>query len=1819
MKRFLRFALLIAAVSAVIGCNSTSKVSVPDTAFASYVKAFSGGVVAEGRPIQIILQGEVNPTEEELFSFSPAIKGHQNFPGGGIVEFVPDEGSIEAGKKYDCTFKLGKVVPVGDSKLEKFSFSFSTAVKMASLNIEEVKISAKTPEIATITGTVKLSSGLEAAVEVETPGAVENSFAIAKNAEGGIYTFKASYNRNNEDKTVTINLKKAEGYKIANASETAVIPGKAEFKLIGSQFADEAIPYVKLCFSQPVAKVAEGLISIEDCYRYYTMQEDNIVKVFFENSYSNVLNVNVDAAVSAANGTRLGQSQRLSFTKTGLKPAVEIVADGNIVPDADNVLLPFKAVNLKAVDVKVIKIFENNVLGFLQENSLAGSSELRRSGRLIYSNTVRLDTDPEVDLHKWQNFSIDLSGLFKQEQGAIYRIRLTFRKEYSVYGKENNEETALASFPKSMEEEVEVWDIPYSYYYDSIDWDEYNWEDVDNPDKPTYYMQESRFPAINLMTSNIGLIVKEASGDRIWVAATDLASSDPMSGVEITAYNYQLQKVASGKTNGSGLVELKVEGGKPFAVTGHKGNSTSYLRVKSGEQNSLSRFDVGGSFVENGLKGFVYGERGVWRPGDTLHLTVLIQDKGENLPQGHPVIMELYSPEGQFYAKQINANGIDGFYRFDQPTSDSDPTGIWNAYFKAGGSSFHKSVRIETIKPNRLKINANFAETVLQSGARATLSISSNWLTGPAASGLKAKAVMTLGSAGTHFKGFEGYTFNDPLKAFSSEEVQLLDTRLDQSGKAAAAITMPQAYNAPGMLSAYILYTVEENGGDESLTSAVMPFSPYSAYVGIKEPSTKDYYLETDKDQVFQVAVVDKDGDRVKGHNLEYKIYKLKWSWWWEDRASELDSYVNSPSANVIASGRMLSGKNDNTITLRVNYPEWGRYLVYVKDLDSGHASGKTVFVDWPSTMGRSSKSDPDALTMLSFSTDKKEYKVGEQATVYIPSNGGKAHALVSLENASGVISSEWVTISGKEDKAYKFKITDQMAPNFYIHITLVQPNGNVSNDLPIRLYGVVPISVVNPASHLEPVISMADSIHPEEEFGIDISEKNGKTMTYTLAIVDEGLLDLTAFKTPDPWSFMYSREALGVNTWDIYDYVMGAVGGTFRKMLSVGGDQQINVGAKKDNRFNPVVKVLGPFTLKKGKNHHNVKLPMYVGSVKVMVVAAHEGAYGNAEKAVTVKSPLMAVTSLPRVLGPGESVQAAVNVFALEEGVGNVNVTVKAEGAAKVDGPATKSVSFTGTGDKLLTFAIVGTGEGTANISVTAVASAHKASETIALPVRNPNRPVTKVKYYTVAPNQSINHVLALGDRISGSIFLSGIPSIDYDGVFHFVKSYPYSCSEQLSSRGLTLIHSFEYLSDDKKEDARKLIDEIITQLFARQLPDGSFVYWSGSTMTDLWVTSMAGMFMNEAASIGFEVSSDVLKAWKKYQENAVRNYRHKEGGNRLLDLDQAFRLFTLAISGNEDTGAMNRLKDAANCSVQSKWMLAAAYAACGKKQTAESIIASIEQGFAEGAPGDITFSSNYRDKAVAMIALALAGQTGKAIELAKDISSLFGPGYTSTQECAFAAIGMDVLYASVKPGALKAYISAESGQTDINDESGKFNYVIKPGDNGITIGNQSAGPVYVAISETIIAKAGEKVTPKANGLKLEVSYTTRDGKAVDPTTLKQGTDFEATIKVTNVSALRDYTNVALNAPVASGWEIRNDRLYAAPVAAQNGYDYLDIRDDAAQWFFSLDRGTSKTFKLKLRAAYEGDYILPAITCEMMYDALVSACTASGKAVVTK
>ena len=1793
--RKLRFGGLVIALAFLAAACAPKGVESLDPAFANYVKAYTGGVVSDGTAIRVELATPV-PMDRQtggLFSFKPALKGSERWLSPTVVEFVPE--GWKSGTMYAGSFQLDKVLPVKESQCKVFPFRIQAAPRTAALSVDGITIR----EGARVQGTITLSVP---APEEDITVTVNPSAAVTLSGEGTRWHFEtAAIERGNSDIPVTISLKVKDFDK--EVSRKTYIPAQGGFKVIDTRVVRGDNPCVEIRFSEPLAPTAsrEGLIELSGAVRQTIDIQDNCARVYFEAKPQEDLSLTVHPGVQSADGQALAEGFRMDLPSTDPAPAVAIPIDGSILPDDSKLVLPFRAVNLSAVDLRVIKIYEDNVLLFLQENSLQGESQLRRVGRVVYSRQIPLTGDGTRDPHAWNDYSVDLSGLFRQEPGAIYRITLSFRKEYSLYGGKKAPSLVPVQSGKPTPEEEAEWDVQRSWWWDNyMDWEQYAWEDRNNPETPSYYMDSDRFPSVNLLASNLGLLAQYADGNRIWVAATDLSDARPEAGVDLEVYDYQLQRIGKGRTDGKGLAEVGLDR-KPFILLARKGKTTGYLRLADGYEKSLSRFDVGGQTVSRGLKGFIYGERGVWRPGDTLHVTMILSDKAGRLPEGHPATLELYTPEGQFYTRMVST-GQDGFYTFPIATSSEDPTGWWNAYVKVGGSAFHKSLHVETVKPNRLKVNLDLPGDILVGGSRNTARVSSSWLTGVPASGLKASATMTLSKGPATFKGFDGYTFRNPASEFERSEFSLFQTTLDGDGNAETAFNLPAAQDAPGLLQAFIVTSVLESGGDESFTTQTVPFSPFPAYVGVKFPTDGD--LETDKDNTVSVAVVDAAGKRLAGRELEYRVFKTEWSWWWDNDPSEVAGYVNGRQAKPVASGTLTSGTQDVTFNLRAAEADWGRYLVVVRDVEGGHMAGKAVVIDAPAYKGRSGREDPSALSMLTFAADKDSYRAGEKAKVYIPA-ARDGQALVCLDNAAGVLSREWVSTDAAKDTPYTFTVTPEMAPNFYVHITLVQPYANTEGGLPLRLYGVKRLLVENPASHLEPVVKVADTVAPEETFTVQVSEKSGKPMTYTLAVVDEGLLDLTAFNTPSPWEAMYRTEALGVRTWDLYDEVIGAYAGRFSPMLSIGGDQENIRAARKDNRFNPVVKFLGPFTLNKGTGKHDIKLPMYVGSLRVMVVAGHDGAYGNADKTVTVKSPLMILASLPRQIAAGEKVTLPVNVFALDDQVKDVKVTVKAEGALQADGAATASTHFDKAGDNVVRFALSTAGEGAAKVTVTAEGGSRKTSETIDIQVVNPNPETVTVRQEKLAAGASTSFDAGEGATLE----LAGFPAVDAAGLYRTMKNYPYSCTEQISARGLTLLHLLPQLSEADSEEARGLIPGLIRQLYARQRNDGGFSYWTGGNTSDTWASSMAGQFLTEASAAGFEVQQDVLGNWNRFQNNLSQAYR-LAGDAVFSQLDECYRLYTLAVAGTPAQAAMNRLKESGKLESRAEWMLAAAYAVSGKVKTAQEIVEKGAPTTGDYDARDFTFGSSLRDKAVLLQVLALTDNLSQALPTALEVAGEINQGWYSTQEAAFAAVAMDRLFAKVGSQAIKAKVNEQ----DVVSAKSVYS---QPVNGRTTVKNAGDGVLYMTFTSVSCVPVGVTVPAEAHGLQIAVTYQDASGKELKATSIPQGTEFTAVVKVTNPTQT-DYRSLALSERIPSGWEILNDRLRMGDAGA-GVTDHRDIRDDRCDWFFDLGCGASKTFNLKLRAAYEGSYTLPAITCSAMYNPHVAANTESRTTSVTR
>jgi len=1809
--------------------------------FRDYISYTTSGLVSIAEPIQIKLAQEVETWEagqeltDNTVTISPHVSGKLMVINKQTLLFKPDE-TLDPATEYTVTLKLDKIYKNLPKDLENYTFQFKTItpnftivtnnLQSYSKEWQYVEAVLRTSDVISLNQAKQL---VEASQNGKKLAVVFNEY----NEKAKRFDFKIdSIHREVEDSEILVKWQ-GKAINADNVGEnTVLIPGINNFTITKVEVIQSPEQYVTLNFSDPLKKQQnfDGLVTIEKVKNPKFIVDGNILKVYPESKLVGDIQVDVFQGISNSDGFKLKKPFSEKITFEILKPQVRLISNGSILPNSKELKFNFEAVNLKAVDVRVIKIFQDNILQFLQDNSLNSNNDhaVKQVGRRIVKQTIELQTEAE-NTGKWRAYSIDLSKYFKADPGVIYRVELSFNKDYSLYDCTANTTSSSEDVYDDYYYEEDFYgddstddtyseddDLREEAYWDNITYSyknyAYNWSERDNPCHNAYY-NANRVVSQNLLASNLGVIAKRGENNSYYFAVTDILTTHPESNASITLYNYQQQEIATLFTDNDGLVTFDIDKHAVFAIV-KKGSNSTYVKLTDGNTLSLSKFDVSGNKMQRGLKGYLYGERGVWRPGDTLFLTFMLNDKANKIPLDHPVKLEITDPNGKLTYKNITTEQLNNFYKFTVPTNPEDKTGNYNAKVSVGGATFHKTLKIETVKPNRLKIKIDFENEILTNNEPLKGTLDVKWLHGASGKNLKAEIKAKINSSDAGFKNYKNYIFSDPTREFNTEEINVFEGSVNSEGIAKIDNKLKVGKNAPGMLNVQFLVRAFENGGDFSMDAFTMPYAPYESFVGLRAPEGNDYgSLFTNENQTFDVVVVDKDGNPVQRKNLEVKIYKIEWRWWWNSSYDNLSSYVSSNYHRPYFDTKVnTNAQGKGSFSLNIPDEERGRYLIRVIDPESGHATGQTAYF-YKNWWQNAPSTDKEAAKMLVFSADKETYNVGETASITFHS-GNEGRALVSVENGTEVLETKWVKTEQGET-IVNILITPEMAPNVFVNISLLQPHAITANDLPIRLFGVIPIMVEDPNTILEPQLKMPDVLRPEQEFKVTVSEKNNKTMTYTIAMVEEGLLDLTRFKTPNAWDEFYAREALGVKTWDVFDDVIGAYSGSIDQVFAIGGDANAVAGKnKKANRFKPVVTYLGPFKLNAGENQsHTLKLPNYIGAVRTMVVAgnAENEAYGSTDKSVEVKKPLMVLASLPRKLSPGEKVTLPVTVFAMENKVKNVEISLKLSKGISVVGEKTKSLSFAKPDEQMSYFQLdVSQAKGFNTIEVIATGNGEKSSYKVEIDVVNPNPISTKSLDKAVTANAEASLTFSTFGEVgtnSATVEFSTLPPMDFTRRLQFLIRYPHGCLEQTTSGLFPQLYLGDIfdLSADKKQEIQKHIESGIKRLAQFQLPHGGMSYWLGENTTNDWSTSYTGHFMLEAEKKGYVLPLTFKSNWLAYQKQAARDWRPSYRTYN-SDLAQAYRLYTLALAESPDLAAMNRLREFREISNEAKWRLAAAYALAGQNEASTAISKTANINFQSPEYNYYTYGSVDRNRAMALETMVLT-KNPKQRELAEYLAkNLSGNRWMSTQTTAYSLLAMAKMVEANggKELNLEYTINGKSEKINSKNAIAQRDLPINEGSNQLIFSNKNANLVYVRVLNSGKLPLGQELVEQ-RGLSASVIYKDLNGNKINISTLKQGQDFVATINISNLKG-ENINNVALTQLFPSGWEIVNTRFTAFGEATTSQARYTDIRDNEVNFYFDLsEKGKqgSKTFHLMLNASFLGTYYLPGIQAEAMYD----------------
>ncbi|MEM9829724.1 MAG: MG2 domain-containing protein [Bacteroidota bacterium] len=1806
-----------------------------DPAFQAYISSYSSGALSVESPIRVRLTAPAADSaqvgqliRQRLFRFEPEVKGEAYWADQNTVEFLPTE-PLKSGQRYQVNFDLEEVREVPNG-YESFAFSFQTIQQNYSVELVGLTAQGESELVNQELHGILLTADAASATAVEqmlTAQQANRSLSVRWEhaPDNRSHSFIVDNVIRQEAQSVVIVQSSGESLSLNKSPSFSVnVPSRSSFELLNYRVVETPEQYLELRFSDPLrpSQSLEGLVQLNtrEPEEGRFIIDKNVVKVYPANRLTGAASVIVNEGIRNTEDKKFPSTIELDVEFEAVKPAVRLLKAGVILPTTQGTVLPFEAVNLQAVDVTVVRIFEENVPQFFQVNQYDGQQELRRVGQPVAQQEVPLNALGVTDLGKWNRFTLDLQKLTTAEPGAMYQIIIGFRQHQVAYdcgGNVNeldNKSSALTddwNNPNRM-----FWESYGDYYYA----DNYNWEERENPCSPSYYGGR-RSVRKNLLVSDLGLIAKKEAGNAYRIAVTDLQTTEPKSGITIKLLDLQQQLIAEGTTDGDGWWKVEVEK-NPFLAVAEENGQKSYLRLDDGTALSLSNFDVDGQAVAEGIKGFLYGDRGVWRPGDSLHINFILEDRTERLPRNHPVIFELTNPRGQVTRRIVRTDGVEGIYNFSTATASDDPTGNWRAVVTVGGATFTKTVRIETIKPNRLRANLDFGIPRLTSRDRqATADLSVAWLSGATARNLRAQYELLLTPRTTTFSQYPGYQFDDPAIEFDRERREVFDGQLDSEGNASFRINLSSEKSLPGILNATFIGKVFEESGNFSTDQQTLPYYPYESYVGINVPEGQGWggSLNSNESHSVEIAVVTESGRATSRNDLEVSLYKLEWRWWWDQSDRSLAQYVNNTYRKPVQSDVIDASDGTATWQLTVADDTWGRYLLRVCDPVSGHCSGEILYLDSPYTQDDESR--PSGATMLAFSSDKDTYQVEEEVQLYLPAQVG-SRFLISLENGSQIIENHWLEIDegdieSDSNAVFTFEVTEAMVPNVYANVTMLQPHQQTVNDLPTRTYGVINLAVENPETYLQPIIDVPAKLAPESEVTLKISEANEREMAYSVAVVDEGLLDITNFATPNPHPYFYAQEALGVKTWDLYDQVIGAYGGELERLLAVGGDEElVEVGDRKANRFSPVVEFMGPFYLDDDDvNEHTFTLPNYVGSVRVMVVAAHEGAYGSADTTARVSQPLMVLGTLPRVLSPGEQVRLPVTVFAMDNSVKDVRINVNTNTLIEHQSINSKEMFFSVPGDRVTDFSLkaserVGVGE----VQMNAAAGPNRANHTVELDIRNPNPPITQAIPQIIPPGESWNtdyEAIGLAGTNQAVLEVSSIPPLNLGQRLSYLMQYPHGCIEQTVSAAFPQLYlaRIEELSEEEQLRIESNVKQAIRRLSVFSTNEGAFAYWPGSQDADEWSTSYAGHFLLEAQQQGYSIPAGLLRAWQNYQSRRANQWGAGSGYAR-EDLIQTYRLYTLALAGTPALGAMNRVREKSGLSLAAKWRLAAAFALIEQPEVANQMTNRIEASVADYQESYVTYGSAYRDEAMILETLTILGKTTKALRLYQRISAALSDKsvWMSTQTTAFCLIAASQYTQSVRTDKNIQFTYQSTGRpvTEVRSEMSlvQRSLDIQSGQRYFaTVANQGQGDLYVRIILQGTPPM-EDAPVVENGVQLQINYKGTNGELIEPDNILQGTDFLAEVTVYNPGTRGDLQQLALTHIVPSGWEITNTRLQGTSGFYQQGvYDYQDIRDDRVLTYFDLPAGQRKTFTVVLNATYAGRFYQPGIYCEAMYD----------------
>ena len=1498
----------------------------------------------------------------------------------------------------------------------------------------------------------------------------------------------------------------------------------------------------------------------------------------------------VDESKSSVNNIETVQQQEKSVESVSEKTPVKKAANKDIEPKIifsnDGIILPakdkkiaFRSINVKKVNLKIKKVYENNTTQFLQEFVFKGNGNIfdynvedtfDKVGDIVFEKDYNLDYEKNI----WKQNEIEL-GDFVDTKG-LFILELSFDEK----------------------------GIDYEFPAGTDSWKKYS-----------FFRNNGRAGKAVLL-SHMGITAQKETEQTV-VCVMDILKNTPVKNAEVKLISVNNQVLQEGKTDSRGEIVFK-NYDKMMYVLAEKEGERSILKFRD-SQLSYDGFAVEGVFASKGIQAFIYTDRGIYRPGDEVHISFIARNNEISLPENHPVTINIYSPTGKkFIENAVITESKNGFYTYSFKTNLDSETGIWRAEAQMGSNKFIKDISVETVVPYKIKVETKVPEKLnINENKNFKMSIEADYLFGAPGKNLKYTSDIQIREESINFEKFRNYVFKSPTSyAFNSREYA--EGKLNEEGRGELEFDIskiiPKNLNLIGIITTRVM----ETNGRPVIKMDTISINKFDSYVGIKIP--EDTYIKSGDKLNLEVIAVDNKGENlISGKNLTYRVYKNEYSWWWDydDYNSFMRSIKTDKNTVLLCEKDFVFGDKPYLIDYA---PEGnGEIFVEVEDKTTGQITGINLYAGtWrDSTLNRK-------IDKLKIESEQKKYAVGDTAKIIFEGTKG-AKALVTVEKKGVVSERKWID-AGEIKNIFELPVTEDMFPNAYVNIRLFQDYNTLDNDRPLRLYGAVPIVVENESKKLNIKIDAPENIKPNEKFTVKVKNLSETKMDYTVAVVDEGILEITGFKTPDPYGYFYQKLGMQVFSYDNYSEIIGRTFGDVHQILKTGGDGFVNetamtksaqrmknMGIEDVQRFKPVALFKGVLTTdEKGEGEIEFAIPDYIGAVKVMVVGADGEKYGSAEKEIVVKAPVVMQSSLPRNLKYGDEFIVPVSVFALEEEVGEVKVTLDFMGDIQ-----TQTVSFDEKGDKTVYFNVkIGEYIGNGKIKISAVSKIYNYEEETDINI-NSNNPyiyINEIKNLEAGKEISFTQPENfIKGSAEGKITVSNTPILSVDHRIQEFIRYPYGCVEQTVSAVFPQIY-IDMLTHNNKFDREKIIGNVnaaVGKLSRLQMYDGSFPYWPQGD-TDIWATVYTGHFLTEAKARGYYIPEDMYNRVVLYEKELVRN-------NNISLETKVYALYVLALGDVPEISQMNLIYENYfdKLSTTGKWYLAAAYNLAGEdklsKDTAEKL--SLVPDKMSEEYERYSYGSELRDKAV--ILNAYYNIFGRSEEnLYKEVlTKLQSNQWLSTQSMGQALAALAYMKDSSTSKDIAGIIDIDGKQTEFTTKNGIFEYTVPENVKDIKVISKDNGYINYYWEGVPVNYEGENISET---VKLTRNYYDEKGNPInekDILSLSSGKSFWLEIKVLPADSVKEYIhvdNMALTQVLPSGWEIENIRAvngqypnWVEERIRDTYVDYEDIRDDRIMWFFDYNNYNQggQSFFVKINAVTKGKFDFLGTTAEAMYD----------------